>query len=64
MLRYHHADVKGDRKIAAINSWLRQYMGVSGQRQAPAVLHPLGMDPLYSLVMRLGGPLSWSRHKG
>jgi hypothetical protein len=39
-------------------------MGVSGQRHAPAALYPWGKDPRYPLERRLGGPQSWSGHRG
>jgi hypothetical protein len=43
---------------------LRHYMGVSGQRHAPAALYPRGKDSLYPLYRRLGGPQSRSGHRG
>jgi len=36
---------------------------VSGERHAPAALPP-GMDRRYPLDKRLGGPKSWSEHRG
>jgi hypothetical protein len=33
------------RGIAPTHSWLRHYMGVSGQRHSPAKLYPRGKDP-------------------
>jgi hypothetical protein len=38
--------------------------GVSGQRQAPAALYPRRKDPWYTLDRRMGGPQSWSGHRG
>jgi hypothetical protein len=37
---------------------------VSGQHRAPTTLYPRGKDPRYPLDRRLGGPQSWSRHRG
>jgi hypothetical protein len=42
--------------VAAAHSGPRQYIGVSGQRHAPAALYPRGKDPRYPLYRRLGGP--------
>jgi hypothetical protein len=39
-------------------------MGVSGQRHALAALYPQGKNHRYPLVRRLGGPQSWSGHRG
>jgi hypothetical protein len=39
-------------------------MGVSGQRHAPAALHPREKDPRYPLDRRLGGPQSRSGRRG
>jgi hypothetical protein len=50
--------------IALTHSQPRHYMGVSGQRHAPAAHYPRGMDPRYPLNRRLGGPQSWSGHRG
>jgi hypothetical protein len=54
----------GGRGIAPTHSRLRHYMGVSGQRHAPAALYPRGKDPWYPLDRRLGGPQSRSGHRG
>jgi hypothetical protein len=48
--------------IAPTHSWPLD--GVSGQRHAPAALYPRAKDPQYPLDRRLGGPQSWSGHKG
>jgi hypothetical protein len=45
---------------APTHSQPRHYMGVSGQRHAPAALYPWGKDPRYPLYTRLGGPQSRS----
>jgi hypothetical protein len=42
----------------------RHYMGVSGQRHAPAALYPRGKEPRYPLDRRLGGPESRSGRRG
>jgi hypothetical protein len=39
-------------------------LGVSGQRHAPTAVYPRGKDPWYPLDRRLGGPQSWSGHRG
>jgi hypothetical protein len=46
--------------IAPTHSRPRHYMGVSGQRHAPAVLCPGERSPQYPLYRRLGGPHSYS----
>jgi len=38
--------------------------GVSSQCHAPVALYPWGKDPQYPLDRRLGGPQSWSGHRG
>jgi hypothetical protein len=50
--------------IAPTHSRRRHYMGVSGERQAPAAVYPRGKDPRYPLYRRLGGPQSRSGHRG
>jgi hypothetical protein len=52
----HAMEALGGRGIAPTHSWLRHYMGVSGQRQTPAALYPLGKDHRYASDRRLGGP--------
>jgi hypothetical protein len=50
--------------IAPTHSRPRHWMGVSGQRHAPAALYPRGKDPRYPLYRRLGGPQRRSGHRG
>jgi hypothetical protein len=44
--------VRGD--IAPTHSYPRHYMGVSGQRHAPAVLYPRGKGPPIPIVQEAG----------
>jgi hypothetical protein len=48
--------LRGRGAIAPTHSRPRHYMGVSGQRDAPAALYPQGKDRRYPLYRRLGGP--------
>jgi hypothetical protein len=49
--------------IAPTHSRPRQWMGVSGQRHAPAAFYPRGKDSRYPLDRRLGGLQSRSGHR-
>jgi hypothetical protein len=40
--------------IAPTHSWLRHYMGVSGQRHAPAALYPQRKDPPVPIIQETG----------
>jgi hypothetical protein len=52
--------LEGRGDIAPTHSRPRRYMGVSGQRHAPAALYPWGKGPRYQLHRRLGEPQSRS----
>jgi hypothetical protein len=57
-----HADAKGERSYSSDSFLASHYMGVSGQRHAPAVLYYRGKEPRYPLDRRLGGPqLIWTQ---
>jgi hypothetical protein len=59
MTRYRHAGVKGGRSIVPTHSWPRLWMGMSGQRRAPAALYSRDR-----LDRRLGRPQNRSGHRG
>jgi hypothetical protein len=54
----------GRGSIAPTHSWLRKYMWEGGQRHVLAALYPRWKCQRYPLHTRLGGPQSWSGHKG
>jgi hypothetical protein len=61
----HAMEAHGGRGgIAPTHTQPWHYMGVSGQRHAPAALYPRGKDPRYPLDRRLGGPQSRSGRRG
>jgi hypothetical protein len=50
--------------IAPTHYWPQHQVGVSGQNHVPAVLYPGERTPQQSLDRKLGGPQSWSGHRG
>jgi hypothetical protein len=58
-----HAAPRGRGIIAPPHSLPQHCTGVSGQRHAPAALYPVKRTPV-PLDRRLGGPQSWSGHRG
>jgi hypothetical protein len=55
---------QGGRKYSSYSFMTSALDGVSGQRHAPATLYPRVKDTLCPLYRRLGGPQSWSGHRG
>jgi hypothetical protein len=49
-------EAQGERRYCSYSFSTSVLDGVSGQRQAPAALYPLGKDPRYPLYRWLGGP--------
>jgi hypothetical protein len=58
-----HAGTKGDRKYSSYSFLTLALMRVSGERHARAVLYPRERTPDI-MDRRLGGPQSWSGHRG
>jgi hypothetical protein len=54
----------GRGSIAPTHSLPRDWVGVCGQRHAPAAVYPQREDLWYPLDKRLGDPQSWSGHRG
>jgi hypothetical protein len=61
---YCHAGAKGERKYSSYSFLTSALDGVSGQSHTLAMLYPQGKYFQYPLVMRLGGPQSWSGDRG
>jgi hypothetical protein len=55
---------RGRVSIAPTHSRPCHLIAVSVQRHVPAALYPRGKDLLYPLGRSLGGPQSWSEHRG
>jgi hypothetical protein len=55
---------RGEKGYSSYSFLISALDGVSGQHHAPAALYPRGKDPLYPQDRRLGGPQSWSGHRG
>jgi hypothetical protein len=62
--RYRHAGAKVEIRYSSYSFLTSTLDGVNGQRHAPAALYPRGKNPRYPLDRRLGGPQSWSGHRG
>jgi hypothetical protein len=59
-----HAGTKGERKYSSYLFTTLTLNGVSGQCHALAVLYPRDRTRRYPVYRRLGGPQSWSGHRG
>jgi hypothetical protein len=63
--RYRHADDKGERRYSSylfLTSKLDE--GEWSALRRPGRALPWGKEPLYPLDRKLGGPQSWSGHRG
>jgi hypothetical protein len=61
--RYRQAGDKGESKYISY-SFLKSALDGSGQLHVPASFYPQRKDSQYTLYRRLGGPQSWTGHRG
>jgi hypothetical protein len=61
---YHCAGDKGERRYSSYSVLTKTLDGGEGQHHARLYFTPWGRDPQYPLYRRLGGPQSWSGHRG
>jgi hypothetical protein len=64
MSSYRHVGAKRERMYSSYTFLTSVLDGVTWSAFRPGHALPLGNDPQYPLDRRLGGPQSWSGHKG